>query len=318
MKDSRIRSVLAVVTNPFSNEQLALNKGAAIAQRSGARLTLLNTFMIPEPVTDVPMDSQRRIIESAKKHRRTRIEQLAAKWRKRGVKIKVLSEWDYPAHEAIVRAVLRERPDLVVAESHRHGTFARWLLANTDWELIRHCPCDVWFVRGEKLPARQNILVAVDPFHAREKPARLDDRLLQAAERVAGDLGGQVAVAHAYHAPVTSTSGSLSEPFRWPRAASVAREHAVRVEKTVNRLAERYEIPSARRHLIEGEPAAAIAKFTKTRGTDLLVMGAVSRSAVQRAVLGNTAEKVIDAVGCDVLVVKPRGFKTSVPKVRPR
>jgi hypothetical protein len=41
-------------------------------------------------------------------------------------------------------------------------------------------------------------------------------------------------------------------------------------------------------------------------------MGAVSRSALKRAFIGHTAERVIDAVHCDVVIVKPRSFKTSV------
>jgi universal stress protein E len=46
-------------------------------------------------------------------------------------------------------------------------------------------------------------------------------------------------------------------------------------------------------------------------------MGAVSRSALRRLLIGNTAERVLDELGCDVLIVKPRGFKTTVPRRRP-
>ena len=40
----------------------------------------------------------------------------------------------------------------------------------------------------------------------------------------------------------------------------------------------------------------------------LLVMGAVSRSRLQEIFLGSTAERVLDRIGCDVLVVKPADF----------
>jgi universal stress protein E len=42
-------------------------------------------------------------------------------------------------------------------------------------------------------------------------------------------------------------------------------------------------------------------------------MGAVSRSGVKRLVLGSTVERVLDELPCDVLVVKPRGFRTPPP-----
>jgi len=36
-----------------------------------------------------------------------------------------------------------------------------------------------------------------------------------------------------------------------------------------------------------------------------VVMGAVSRSRFDRILIGNTAEKVLDRLECDVLVIKP-------------
>lgn len=36
-----------------------------------------------------------------------------------------------------------------------------------------------------------------------------------------------------------------------------------------------------------------------------MVMGAVSRSRLDRLLVGNTAERVMDNLECDVLVVKP-------------
>jgi hypothetical protein len=37
-------------------------------------------------------------------------------------------------------------------------------------------------------------------------------------------------------------------------------------------------------------------------------MGAVSRSGLKRVFIGNTAERVLNQLRCDVLVVKPRHF----------
>jgi hypothetical protein len=44
-------------------------------------------------------------------------------------------------------------------------------------------------------------------------------------------------------------------------------------------------------------------------------MGAISRSGLKRAMIGNTAERVLNQLPCDVLVVKPARFKTKVPGV---
>ena len=41
-------------------------------------------------------------------------------------------------------------------------------------------------------------------------------------------------------------------------------------------------------------------------------MGAVSRSGLKRVFIGNTAEKILDELPCDVLVVKPARFQNRV------
>jgi universal stress protein E len=43
-------------------------------------------------------------------------------------------------------------------------------------------------------------------------------------------------------------------------------------------------------------------------------MGAVSRSGLKRVFIGNTAERVLDALPCDVLVVKPAHFASRVER----
>jgi hypothetical protein len=66
-----------------------------------------------------------------------------------------------------------------------------------------------------------------------------------------------------------------------------------------------------------GEVADQLSAFTRRSGTAIVIMGAVSRSAIVRLFIGNTAERALDRLSCDVLVVKPRGFRSSVER-RPR
>jgi universal stress protein E len=317
MSSNRWKAILVVVTDPFAREQLAATKAAAIARRSGARVTLFNSFMIPQPVCDVPMDSQQQIIASAIRQRRERMHKLASSLRL-SAPVQCIVHWDYPAHEAIVRQVLAQEPDIVVTESHRHGRFARLVLANTDWELIRSCPCPVWFVRSPELPRSPRFLVAVDPRHAHAKPTRLDDRLLQATRSLTDQLEGRISVVHAFETPVSAMPGMLMEPVRLPIAPERTREFVAKTTQSVQRLAQKYGISSAECFIDEGSPANVIAATVYQAKTDVLVMGAVSRSMLLRPVIGNTAERVIDQVDCDVFVVKPAGFKPPVRLTRPK
>jgi universal stress protein E len=310
----RWKRILVVVSDPFAREQLAASKAAAVARRCGARLVFLNTFMVPQPVSDVPMGDRRQIMESAIRQRKQRLEDIARRFRVQPGTTCVV-HWDFPIHEAVVRQVQKTKPDLVIAESHRHGRLARALLANTDWQLIRDCPTPIWFARSPDLSRAPGVLVAVDPRHTHAKPARLDDRLLQAALDLTRQLGGRIAIVHAYETPASGVPGMLMEPVRLPISPARTREFIARTTQQVTRLADKYRIPEPQRSVREGTPTEVIASEVDRRGTQILMMGAVSRSLLARPVIGNTAERVIDKVDCDVFVVKPAGFRSRVERV---
>jgi universal stress protein E len=314
MSDTLWTSITAVVVDPFGGEHLAVHKAVELARRSGARLTLLNVFMIPQPTPEAVLASTTQIIKSAAAQRMKRLRQLAAGIARRGVKVNCVVEWDYPVHEAIVRHVLKEGTELVIAESHRHSKVARWILANTDWELIRACPCPVWFARSAELPAAPQILVAVDPFHANDKPARLDDRLLKVAQALAQQVGGTVSLAHACQSPEQANGALLRKATRKMTEARL--RQLADIEKRIADLALRHGIDSAGCVVREGNPSQVLGALTAKGRSDVLIMGAVSRSFRDRPPIGNTAERVIDHVDCDLLIVKPAGFKTRVRRAR--
>jgi nucleotide-binding universal stress UspA family protein len=56
--------------------------------------------------------------------------------------------------------------------------------------------------------------------------------------------------------------------------------------------------------VLEGNPAVEITKFAADNGVDLIVMGTLGKSGIDRILLGSTAEKVIRIAHCPVLVIK--------------
>ena len=48
----------------------------------------------------------------------------------------------------------------------------------------------------------------------------------------------------------------------------------------------------------------------------IVVMGGVSRSGLKRLFIGNTAERILDQLACDVLVVKPPRFASDVSRAK--
>jgi universal stress protein E len=86
--------------------------------------------------------------------------------------------------------------------------------------------------------------------------------------------------------------------------------------KDLDRALDRARIPRGRRHLVKGAPSEAIPRTARALRAHIAVMGAISRSALKRIVIGNTAERVLGELPCDVLVVKPARFVTRVSHTR--
>lgn len=305
---------VVVIADPFAKRQMAIRKAALLAQRCGAQVTLFHAFSLPYPLPSPAPADGAEALRAATRFRLKALVQLARPLHKAGIAVDCVVEWDFPAHDAINRFVGRIKPDLLIAESHRHGVIGRWLLANTDWELIRGCPCPLWFVKTRSLPDTLTILAAVDPLHAHAKPAQLDDRLINTALSLGNVINGTVLLAHAYVAPVSASAATFMEPLRIPISPDRAKRFVAGIRQELDQLAQRHAIPAARCLLKEGDPVSAISDLTVKRKADVLVMGAVSRSGLQRPFIGSTAEKLIDKVRCDLLIIKPAGFKSSVPK----
>ena len=64
--------------------------------------------------------------------------------------------------------------------------------------------------------------------------------------------------------------------------------------------------------MIDRDPVSGISAIARKVSADLVVMGAVSRSGLKRLFIGNTAERVLNMLPCDVLVVKPAHFEKQV------
>ena len=120
-------------------------------------------------------------------------------------------EYDYPAHDAIVRRAFLIKADLIVAGSPADRHAAAGLLRLTDWELLRHSPVPVLLVKRSRPYRHPNVLVAVDPCHAHSKPSQLDEEILGVGGAIAAALHGKLHAIHAY-APVVIGSAAGSVP----------------------------------------------------------------------------------------------------------
>ncbi len=310
-----IKTILVAVEFPRQHRQTGLARAAQLARAFGARLALVHCAYSPYArdarfaATDIEQERGGKLAEAC-----AGLERLARPLRRRGLKVSVHAVWDYPAFEGIVREALRTRPDLVVAESHRRPFGARLFLTNNDWQLIRLCPAPLLLVKKPSKYGKARVMAAIDPLHARDRSARLDRRILELAQAIAAAHSGRLDVVHAYLPLSIAIATGTSEPLIVPVDPKIDRRHTLDVRRAMERVCAPLSLSQGQLHLEVGDPASVIPDLAKRRRADLVVMGAVSRHGLERVFIGNTAERVLDALPCDVLVVKPGRFRTTVSR----
>jgi len=305
-----IRRILAAVKDPGARSLPAVNKAVQLARSLAADLELFHAIDSPYYTDMLGMAAQhtQRLECDERSEYLQRLERVAARARLHTGKVSVSAECDYPAYEAIVRRALEIGADLIVAECHAGRRVAQGLLKLSDWELLRLSPVPVLLVKRTRPYHRPTILLALDPSHAFAKPAKLDEEILATGGAVSAALHGTL---HAVHAYATASAG-LAGPG--PAAALRAQAAAMSAAASLDGALRSADVAPARRHLIPGDPTTAVRDAARRLGADIVVTGAVSRSGLKRAFIGNTAERLLDCLSCDLLIVKPVGFSSSVPR----
>jgi universal stress protein E len=303
---ANIKSILAVI-DPTSRSQVALERSTWLAKALGATIELFICDYDPDLaqgrfVEGAGKDKARR--ELLNKHLR-RLRRMKTELAKEGISANVDACWDHPLASGIVRKAAATQPLLVVKETHYHPVLKRALFSNTEWDLIRTCPCPLLLAKQRKLAEASKILACVDPMHEHDKPAALDHAIMTIAKELATAVGGEL---HAFHsfdpaAAIVVASDTLATPISMP-----VREITERIEQehraALRALLKGYGVKADKVHLYQGPTTDLLQRVTEDLTADFVVMGAVSRTGLKRVFIGSTAERVLDRLPCDLLVVK--------------
>lgn len=312
----KIRRILVAVKDPWARTLPAVDKAAQLARALDARVEIFHAMSDPLYIDLAESHGQSLMdLERAELTRiARRLELLSQRLAQAGVRAASACVWDFPAHEAVIRAARRFDADLIVAERHATSHHLPWLLRFTDFELLRLAPVPVLLVKSRQSYDRPRILAAVDPSHTYSKPVRLDRDILQCATQVTRALHGSLHAVYAYD-PLPAEAMASEVPLG-DAAQMIEEVEEKRARSAFERTLEGASIAESGRHLVPRHPIDAIEAVARDVESDIVVMGAVSRSGLKRLVLGNTAERVLDHLPCDVLIVKPKRFASRVPRAR--
>ena len=308
-------SRILVVIDPTVEAQPALRRAAWLAQHTGAELDLLvcyyNEYLSGDRLFDSPSLEKARneVIGNHSAY----LEELAEPMRQDGVVVRTSAVWDHPLYEGIVRHAVAAEADIVVKDTHHHSAIARALLTNTDWNLIRTCPTPLWLVKPVPMAERPVFVAAIDPMNQHDKPAALDDEILQVSKRISAEVGGEVHAFHSYDpriAVATATANAyipVSLPFD-----EIEQQMHEDHQKRFREITSFHGIEDDKSHLVAGLTHEELPIIATELKADVVVMGAVARNRWKRLFIGATAERTLEHLPCDLLIVKPDWFQTPV------
>ncbi|HEY0942608.1 MAG TPA: universal stress protein [Steroidobacter sp.] len=313
-KGQKHRPILVAVRTPDRSARPVLRKAAALAKLYDAPLRIVHVLAIPQGSLARAGATVRKAAQADYNERALKLEKLAGRAELRGLDVTTTVRCDYPVQDALVREAMACHARMLVVATRGQGRFARLFLSNIDWDLIRNCPCPLWLSKSDELDVQAPVIAAVDPLHAHAKPTMLDDIIVAHAVEAAGGRPDKVLLCHAYELPEGVAINSPIEAYWIAMSKEEQQAHEESLKKAIAKLQKKGGVPAKNSLLVLGDPASQLPRLAKKHAAAVVVMGAVSRRGLQRIFIGNTAERVIDKLGCDVLVVKPRGFKSPVDR----
>ena len=305
MTDSNV--ILAIV-EPDIIPQEVVARAAWLAERTGCKLNLL---LCDSDVTALATgfyvsNETRSIADNLRAAQREILDDLAAPAKAADIELDLDVLDERPVGDAVLARALDLNPRFVVKGTEYQSDARRAVFVDTDWFLIRSCPYPLWLVKPHEMPAEPLIIAAVDPTHGEDESARVDRLIVEQAQAIARETNGDVHLLHTYQAlkGIGAEATRTFKPIRLPveeLSERMAREHREKLDA----LAASAGIDESHTHQLPGAARDIIPYVARDRGANLVVMGAVARWSLKRSVIGSTAERVLDHLPCDILIVKP-------------
>ncbi|MFD2645039.1 universal stress protein [Pseudomonas japonica] len=203
--------------------------------------------------------------------------------------------WHDTLHESIIDVQQAEGCELVIKEHRPDNPLKKALLTPSDWKLLRLCPAAVLMVKTERPWSGGVILAAVDVGNHDQDHRVLHGDIIDHGYAIAGLAKGDLHVISAHPSPMLSAADpvyqlkeTIEQRYREECAAFQAE----------------FDISDERLHVAEG-PADVLIPYTASKlDAVVTVIGTVARTGITGALIGNTAEVVLDSLESDVLVLK--------------
>ena len=270
-----IRSILVVIEADHA-DSLALKRARLIAGVTGAHLHLLICDKKKHPHTAVLVELKRRLHDE-------------------GFSATTEQAWHETLHNTIIKVQQAEGCGLVIKQHFPDNPIKKALLTPEDWKLLRLCPSPVLMVKTDRPWNHGVVLAAVDVGNEDGAHKALHYSIIDHGYDIAAVAKASLHVIAAHPSPMLSAANPV---FQQKESIEARYREQCQVFQT------QFDVTHERLHIAEG-PADVLIPFTARQlGAAVTIIGTVARTGIPAALIGNTAEVVLDSLESDVLVLK--------------
>ena len=285
MKQNRTK--LFVIIDPESTQQVALVKALLIAKLGNCQI---HAFMcVYANIKDHPKASSRkglkhRTLEDAE----ARLQELMEPCKLCNVPFTTELLWNSRWYDMALHSVAKSGCDLVIKSSIHHSKTRRFFSKTSDYTLMRYSSCPILFTHQSQEWSSNKILACVDLESVDPQHTRLNNVIIRNASAVAEIIGMDLCIASVYRKAIDET--------RFPVKSGTSLD-------LDEKLARLYGVDTENVYLRQGAAAETLVGICKEVNPSILLMGSIARTGIRGKLIGNTAEKLLDAVDADVLTV---------------
>ncbi|MEM9101594.1 MAG: universal stress protein UspE [Pseudomonadota bacterium] len=293
---------IVTVVSKNDKNNVAIKRAAMIAQRFSAKLMVImcaydQSFEMTSIMKDTDRENLRdAIIQEKEKVLGEIIERHVPK----EIEYDQQVLWGSREYELIRQYCVEKISDLLVKYVKHESTLSRLFFTPQDWHIIREVPCNILFVQGEGWRPQGNIIAAVSADDDDAHHLRLNNHIINTSLFLSEKFDAQVHVTNVYPYPLVDVPFAYSGIDHEMYCKNMRESH----EESTKKLVVEKPIADENLHIIEGLPEEAIPNLAQQINAELVVMGTVARKGLSGAVIGNTAERILDKINCDVLAIK--------------
>ncbi|WP_448212113.1 universal stress protein UspE [Colwellia sp. MEBiC06753] len=299
---------ILVVIDPTTEDQKALSRAIELGSKTGASITaFLSIFDFSyEMTTMLSSDERDAMRQTVINDRKVWIEEQIKSLNAQQNNITIDVVWHNRPFEAVIDQVLKHQFDIVIKGTHEHDKLKSVIFTPTDWHLLRKCPCPLLLVKEHSWPDNGNILAAVNVGSDEQEHQSLNNIITEEAKHLAGLMNANVHLVNSYPGTPVNIAIEIPEFDASQYNDTMLLHHKQAMEKHANA----FGIDVANTHVKEGLPEDTIEALSQELDAELVILGTIGRTGLSAALIGNTAEHVIDKLNCDVLALKPAGYKS--------